>query len=400
MMAMASANPVPRRLFRQGEAEGIPDVNGLRLAHLILDMGFGGAERLAQDVAIALQERGARCHVVCFDAISGNTALLARHGIPVELIKRKQTAFDSRACLRLLRRLKALGVGLLHAHDLSSLSYAVAAGVVLGIPVVMTEHSRHYVEARGLRRLEKRLLCLGVRRLVAVSPELARASVERDHVAPGKVAVIENGVDVERYARARGRAFREELALEPGEALVGMVGRLEAIKGPDVLLEAFAALAGRFPGARLAYVGEGGLEEGLRARSECLGLSERVRFLGSRSDIPQVMSGLDILVLPSRSEGLPLALLEGMAAGRAVVATAVGRVPGIVRSAGEGENGRLVSPDNAEALARTLMALLGDAPLRARLGRAAQDYVAGRYRQQDMFRRYQTIYAQALAGRA
>ncbi|WP_300156369.1 glycosyltransferase family 4 protein [Solidesulfovibrio sp.] len=399
MMATASDNPVPRRLSREGEAGVLPEVDGLRLAHLILDMGFGGAERLAQDVAIALQERGARCHVVCFDAISGNTAPLARHGIPVELIQRKQIAFDSRACLRLLRRLKALGVQLLHAHDLSSLSYAVAAGLLLGIPVVMTEHSRHYIEARRIRRLEKRLLCLGVRRLVAVSPELARASVERDHVAPGKVAVIENGVDVERYARAQGRAFREELALGPGEALVGMVGRLEAIKGPDVLLEAFTALAGRFPGARLAYVGEGGLGEALRARSQALGLAARVRFLGSRSDIPQVMSGLDILVLPSLSEGLPLALLEGMAAGRAVVATAVGRVPGIVRPAWEGENGRLVPPGDVRALARTLMTLLGDAPLRARLGRAAQDFVARRYRLQDTFRNYQTVYAQALAGR-
>lgn len=400
MMAMASEYGVLGRLVRDGEPESFPAVEGLRLAHVILDMGFGGAERLAQDILIAMKKQGAHCHVFCFDGISGNTEPLSRQGIPIELIKRKQTAFDSLTCLRLLRRLKALSIQLVHAHDLSSLSYAVVVGMVLGIPVVMTEHSRHYIEARRIRRLEKRLLCLGVCRLVAVSPELALASVQRDRVAPGKVAVIENGVDVGRFARAEGRSFREDLGLGPGETVVGMVGRLEEIKGPGVLLEAFADLAGRIPGTRLVYIGEGGLGEALRDRAEVLGLSGRVHFLGSRADIPEVMSGLDILALPSLSEGLPFALLEGMAAGRAVVATTVGRVPGIVQPAQGPEKGLLVPPGDPKALSQALVTLLGDAPLRGRLGRAARRFVAGHYDQQDMFKGYQAVYARALAGSA
>lgn len=397
---MAVETPALARSVDTAVDAALPRLDGLRLAHLILDMGFGGAERLAQDIAIAMQRQGARCHVVCFDAVSGNTEPLARHGIPVECVKRRQMFFDGRTCLRLLRRLKALGIGLLHAHDLTSLSYAVTAGLVLGIPVVATEHSRHYVAARRLRRLEKRVLCLAVRRLVAVSPGLARASVHRDRIAPDKVAVIENGVDTARFARADGRLFRAELGLGPGVLLVGMVGRLEAIKGPGVLLEAFAGLAGFFPEARLAYVGQGSLATMLRARSEALGLADRVHFLGARSDIPAVMAGLDILALPSLSEGLPLALLEGMAAGRPVTATAVGRVPGIVRPGREPENGLLVPPDDPQALGRALAALLGDAALRERLGLAARQYIARYYDQRDMFRKYQDVYVQALAGRA
>uniref|UniRef100_I2Q318 Glycosyltransferase n=1 Tax=Desulfovibrio sp. U5L TaxID=596152 RepID=I2Q318_9BACT len=377
-----------------------PSFDGLGLAHLILDMGFGGAERLAQNLAIAMGKCGARCHVLCLDAVSGNTEPLARHGIPVELVKRRQVPFDPVVCLRLVRRLRALGIGLLHAHDLASLAYAVAAGRVLGIPVVMTEHSRHYIEERGLRRLEKRLLCLGVGRLVTVSPELAAASASRDGVRPDKVTVIENGVDAERFACACRQVLREELDLADDALLVGMVGRLETIKGPDVLLAAFAGLASWFPEARLAFAGEGALESGLRGTAEALGLSDRVHFLGSRADIPDVMAGLDVLALPSRSEGLPFALLEGMAAGRAVAATAVGRVPGLVKPTEGPPNGLLVPPGDAAALAGALASLLADAPLRLRLGGAARDFVERRYDQRVMVRDYQTVYRRVLAGRA
>lgn len=391
----------PIRSREAGRSAGpVASFDGLRLAHLILDMGFGGAERLAQDLAIAMGQCGAACHVLCLDAVSGNTEPLSRHGIPVELLKRRQVPFDPLLCLRLTRRLRDLGIGLLHAHDLASLAYAVVAGRMLGIPVVMTEHSRHYLEARRLRRLEKRLLCLGVDRLVAVSPELADASASRDGVRPDKVTVIENGVDAARFARARRRLLREELDLADDACLVGMVGRLETIKGPDVLLHAFAGLVVRFPAARLVYVGEGGLEGDLRRGALALGLSDRVRFLGSRSDIPDVMAGLDILALPSRSEGLPFALLEGMAAGRAVAATAVGRVPGLVTPADGPPNGLLVPPDDPSALAGALASLLADAALRLRLGGAARDFVERRYDRRAMLCEYQIVYRQALAGRA
>ncbi len=376
-----------------------PDFTGLRLVHLILDMGFGGAERLAQNLAIAMADAGAACRVVCLDAISENTEPLTRHGIPIELVKRRQTAFDAAACLRLVRRLKALDVRLLHAHDLSSLAYGVVAGLLLRIPVVMTEHSRHYIDERPLRRLEKRLLCLGLDRLVDVSPELARASVVRDGVDPDKVTVIENGVDAARFANGNGEAWRKALGLAPGTLAIGMVGRLEEIKGPDVLLEAFAALADRFPDAVLVYAGEGGLKQSLEDRAGTLRLAHRTHFLGARADIPDIMAGLDILALPSLSEGLPFALLEGMAAGRAVAATAVGRVPEILLPGQHVETGLLVPPGDPHTLSLALASLLANEALRLRLGRAARECVIQRYDQQSMYAAYQAVYAQMLGGR-
>ncbi|WP_075353713.1 glycosyltransferase [Desulfovibrio sp. DV] len=369
-------------------------LSGRRVAQVILNMTYGGGERLVQELAVDLEDAGARSLVVCLDSIQANTAPLEARGIEITLVKRRQMALDAVALARLTVLLRKRGTQLVHAHDLASLAYAVPAGLVLGIPVLFTEHSRHYLDARLRRRLEKRLLCLGVRRLVEVSPELAGASVARDGVSPRRVAVIENGVDLTAFAGGGGELFRRECGLNEGQLLVGMVGRLEDIKGPQVLLEAFVRVAGNMPQARLVFVGDGSLRRELEAKAVARGLGGKVRFTGARPDIPQVMGGLDVLVLPSLSEGLPFALLEGMAAGRAVAASAVGRIPGIVQ---DGESGMLLPAGDAGALAGALAGLLADADLRQRLGRAARLVVAARYDRRHMLDAYREMYASVLS---
>jgi glycosyltransferase involved in cell wall biosynthesis len=363
-------------------------------------MGFGGAERLVHDIAAATVSKGVECNVICLDAITGNTKPLSDRGILIELIKRGRTPFGPQVCGRLIRSLKASRATLIHAHDLASLAYAVPAGLTLRIPVVMTEHSRHYIEERLVRRMEKHLLCLGVSALVDVSPELAQASIQRDRIPSGKVVVIENGVDLELFAAASRERLRCELAVKPDEILLGMVGRLEEIKGPGVLLEAFARLAGDIAGARLVFVGGGSQRRALEDRARALGLQDRTHFTGTRSDIPEVMAALDILVLPSLSEGLPFALLEGMAAGRAVVSSAVGAIPRIIRTGeqdgADKENGVLVAPGDHMALSKALAGLLLDEPRRLRLGRMARQYVAHHYDKRVMLEKYEEVYARAL----
>lgn len=371
----------------------MPSLKGRRVALIILNMAYGGAERLVQELALDLSRAGARPVVVCLDAVAGNTEPLDAANIPIILIKRRQMALDFGVVRRLSALLEARDVEVVHAHDLTSLAHAVLAGWRLRRPVLFTEHSRHYIDARWRRRLEKRLLCLGVRRLAAVSPELAQATVTRDGVPGDKVLVIENGVDLDAFAAPSDQALRRELGVAPSGLLVGMVGRLEEIKGPHILLEAFAALAAAVPEATLVFVGDGGLRAGLENRTKALGLDGRVSFTGARADIPQVMAGLDILALPSLSEGLPFALLEGMAAAKPVVATAVGRIPAIVR---DGENGLLTPPGDAAGLAGRMRRLLGDGTLRARLGDQARACMAAGYDRRTMLAGYRQLYAEAL----
>jgi len=367
---------------------------GTRISHLILNMGLGGAETLVRAMALDLRSRGAAPNVICLDAVTDGALPLMRRGVPVELIKRRPGPFDLQACLRVARRLKNIGSHVIHAHDMTSLSYAVAAGLWLRRPVIMTEHSRHFIEARGLRRLEKRLLCLGVSRLVDVSRILARAS-RKDGVSPGKITVIENGVDVERFRRAGGERIRAELGLRADVLLVGMAGRLEPIKGPRTLLAAFLEAFGAHEWAHLAFAGSGSLRSVLEERARAAGAGERVHFLGARRDIPEIMAALDIVALPSLSEGLPLALLEAMASGRAVAASAVGAVPEILGT----RRGVLVASGDQGMLARALMRLAADPARRARMGRAAFDFVSRRFSHEAMMDRYIAVYAQALTGK-
>jgi glycosyltransferase involved in cell wall biosynthesis len=218
------------------------------------------------------------------------------------------------------------------------------------------------------------------RRVVAVSEALG-AAVAALGVPRERIVVQHNGVDGEVFTPGDRREARAALGLPLERRLVGYVGRLSAEKGPDVLVEAMAALAGRDPGVDLAFVGSGPLEPALRARIAAAGLGERIRLLGHRGhdELPAWLRAVDVLCLPSRREGCPNVVLEALASGRPVVASAVGGVPELLRR----DNGLLVPPDRPEALAGALADALGrgwdPALLRASVPSLSWDAVGRRY---------------------
>jgi glycosyltransferase involved in cell wall biosynthesis len=215
---------------------------------------------------------------------------------------------------------------------------------------------------------------------VAVSEALAEAvaglGIPRD-----RIVVQHNGVDGELFAPGDRHGERASLGVEPDRRLVGFVGRLSHEKGIDVLLEAMGELARRDARTDLAIVGSGPLEPTLRARAAGLALGDRVRFLGHRGhdELPRWLRAFDVLCLPSRREGCPNVVLEALACGRPVVASAVGGVPELLR---EG-NGILVPPERPGALAgaleRALEVTWDPALLRATVPSLSWDAVARTY---------------------
>jgi glycosyltransferase involved in cell wall biosynthesis len=179
-----------------------------------------------------------------------------------------------------------------------------------------------------------------------------------------------HGIDVGAVPAGPGRrsAARALLGLADDVAVVGTVGNFTAKKDHPTLLRAFAHLAVDHPDAVLVLVGTGPDEEAARRLGDELGLGARIRFLGSRGDVPALLPGLDVFVLSSRYEGLPIALLEAMAAGVACVATAVGGIPEVIEHAA---SGLLVPPADPSALAAALAKVLEDPDLAAGLGTAA-----------------------------
>jgi glycosyltransferase involved in cell wall biosynthesis len=214
--------------------------------------------------------------------------------------------------------------------------------------------------------------------LLAVSPRVKSDLVSYGVAPADRISVIEPGVDLDTLQSCRESrgALRRELGVAPDVPLVGIVGRLCPIKNHDLFLEVAARIAAVLPGVRFLVVGDGELGSAIRARAHRLGLSNRVIFAGWRSDLAQVYSDLDVLVSCSHNEGMPISLIEAMAAGCPVLATNVGGVPDLID---DHQTGLLVPDRDPSRLTATLLGLLQDGELARGLAASAQSHVRARF---------------------
>lgn len=368
----------------------VGDVTGLRIAHLIESDGPGGAERVVAELATALQAAGARN--VAFLPADGE-GWLARQldgsGVTVEYFRLERPV--SPECARRLEAdFRRHRIAVAHSHEFTMAVYGAWASWRAGVPHIITMHGGRYYAARLRRRLALRASIALSGCTVAVSSRLAHQMSRDLCVRLSRIATIPNGV---RYVRAERTTVRGELRLGPDDRLLASVGNLYPVKGHHHLIEAVALLVRRHPTLHLAITGRGEMAEALSARARDRGIADRVHLLGLRSDIAAILAATDIFVLPSLSEGLPLALLEAMFASCPIVASEVGEV-GVALA--HGQAGVLVEPGNPAALAAALDRLLRD-PNRAReLGERAAHRAAAEYDVSQMVRQYVVAYEELL----
>jgi glycosyltransferase involved in cell wall biosynthesis len=255
------------------------------------------------------------------------------------------------------RFLAARGARVVHSHNMAPLVYAgVCARMVRGRPaVVYSEHNQVYSATPAARKRFSYYVRLADE-VVAVSHDLERTLTEEIGIRR-PVRVIYNGIDGRRFADTGGEKVRRELGFGDDDLVVGTAVVLSEQKGIAYLLEAARRVLDAEPRARFVIGGEGPLRQRLEARAAELALGDRVRFLGYRRDVPDLISSLDLYVLPSLWEGLPLALLEALAIGKPIVCTTVGGNPEIVE---DGVNGFLVPPRQPEPLADRILRALRD----------------------------------------
>ena len=287
------------------------------------------------------------------------------------------------------------GAELLHAHNTLSWLYAVMASIMARRPVVATLHGANYGGSARHRHL-RRWLAGRSASVACVSRDALAAARDQDRIAPDKLRLVYNGIDLEpiREAREQRDSERVCLGLEAGDQVVISVGRLSREKDYATLLQAIALLAGQGAPVRLLLVGDGSERAGLEQRAAELGLGERVRFLGERGDVPQLLAAADAFALSSLSEGVSLAVLEAMAAGLPVAATEVGGNPEVVLP---DETGLLVPPSDAPALASALADLARDPDRASRMGLAGAARVEEHFSLRAMTQAYAHLYALALA---
>jgi glycosyltransferase involved in cell wall biosynthesis len=263
-----------------------------------------------------------------------------------------------------------------------------------GVPLATLAGVRHRLRTRNnvghwltpLHRVLGRVLNAFTTATIANCPAARRALLADERPRPESVVVLENGVDLDRWLPLPPPAPRRP----DGPACVGAVANLRPVKGLDVLLRAAALLRDAHPAVAFRVAGEGEQRPALEAQAAAAGLAGRFALPGVVGDVPGFLAGLDVAVLPSRAEGMSNALLEYMAAGRPVVATAVGGTPDLIE---DGAQGLLVPPGNAEALAAAIGRLLRQPELALRLGAAARRRAQQRYSRAAMVRRFEEFYA-------
>jgi len=369
-------------------------IRGARIAQFIESDGPGGAERMVGQLAGELQNGG--CFAVAFLPADGEGWLgreLGAAGVAVEYVRLEHLLSPqlSRALAAALRRHR---IDVVHSHEFTMALCGAWAARRAGLPHLITMHGGRYYAQRFRRRLALRAAIAFSQQLVAVSDPLA-AALSRDlWIRRARITTIANGV---RFTPAGRSSLRGELGLTDADRLAVAVGNLYAVKGHTYLLEAVAQLSSTYPQLHVALAGRGELAGALEGRARDVGLGGRVHFLGLRQDVANVLAAADVFVLPSLSEGLPIALLEAMFASRPIVATAVGDVP--VALAG-GAAGLLVPPGDPTALAQAIDRLLARPFEAQQLGNSAQVRAAAEYGIERMVQRYAALYERLLANGA
>jgi glycosyltransferase involved in cell wall biosynthesis len=358
-----------------------------RILHVRSSAGLYGAEYVILGVIPALARLGIASTLLCLDnpyletqPLHAKARVLGVNALRVPC--RGRVDFNSVQALR--AEFEGWPGAIVHVHDYKSAAYAWMARGRRNMPIVATSHGQfsstpslhlyHQVESRLMRRFDR--VCI-------VAAEM-RAALVHAGVHDENIRLIENGIDTNRFSPVAPPLARAEFGIDEGAIVFGAAMRLSAQKNPLGLIEAFGRVAVRMPEAVLAIAGDGPLRGATLARAAALGIGGRVRMLGMRDDPERFYTMLDVFVLPSLYEGLPLALLEAMASQRAVVATRVGHVPDVLR----GLDVDLVPADDPHALAEAMC----DAPLQRLGATALRERVVERYSVERMAAEHAAIY--------
>ena len=358
--------------------------------HLIETGGPGGAERVMVELAAGVGP-GYRSEAALIRDSWLGSALRGR-GVPVTMLR--DGPHGSLATLQDLSRIiRETRVAILHSHEFFMNTLGLVASWMTGVPLVATVHGRNYYADRFRRRAAYRLVAR-LARMVAVSEDVRLFLAERVGISQRQITVIPNGVPLDQGpSDEKISALRESLGLHPHSQVVGSVGSLYPVKGHRYLIDGSPQVITRFPHVVFLIVGRGGLREELEAQTRRLGVASHFRFLGHRDDVSDLLALSDVFVLPSLSEGMPLALLEAMAAGVPPIATRVGGVSEVVK---DGLTGLLLPPRDGDALADRIMTLLGDRTLARQIGQSAREMVASRFSLAGMVQAYQEVYTQLI----
>jgi len=368
-----------------------------KILFVIDGLEFGGGERVFQQLAIGLKERFGIF-------IAATPAGKFEEGIKKINVKFYPVDMSSRFYLKPIQQLKGVieneKIDLMHSQGARADYFARIAGrnirslhnvCTVAMPV-------EGFDVGPLRRMIYRKIDSFtekyVEKFIVVSDILKQMLVQKRGIPAGRTMRIYNGIELEHYCPDTGNGqARRELGVSDDVPLVGAVGRMVWQKGFEFLIRAIPEVVQAVPDAKFIFVGDGPLKDQLIVKSEQLNVRSRIIFAGFRSDLKEILSAMNLLVIPSLLEGFPMVTLEGMAMAKPIVAT---KIDGINEQITSGESGILVPPRNPIALAEAILKLIHDKELSKRLGRSARNKVEKEFSVEKMIAETEKVYLSLL----
>jgi glycosyltransferase involved in cell wall biosynthesis len=365
-----------------------------KILHIITRLDMGGS---AQNTLLSCNELSGKYEIILVHGLSGESGMtdlekkIVENGVEnarskgvnvvalPSIVRSIRPVKDFKALISLVRLIFKEKPDIVHTHSSKGGILGRLAAKIAGVPhIIHTPHGHVFYgyfrafASRAFLWIEK-IFSMFTDRIVALTDGEKNDYINLSVCSSEKLFKIHSGVDVEKFMQGNGNRVekRRSLGLDQNEAVIGFVGWLLPIKGPDYLLKAMDRVWQRHPEASLVLVGKGDLDVDLRAEALKKNANGKVKFLGWREDIDEIMPLFDMLVLPSLNEGMGRVLVEAMAAGKPVVASRVGGIPDLVR---DGETGYLVPPADEKALADGIKKLLGDPEKAKQMGQRGKEY--------------------------
>ncbi len=371
----------------------------MRIFHLVPNLNYGGLQKVVELLAVRQVRAGHTVTIGCWTFWTNHPeaeAELEAQGVKVVYLRRGEDggmSHGKRASLNMLKSYLGRGnADILHAHNpFGYLIYGALATRLAGTTKsLMTAHATVMFDNRkfGRRgRLEFWISCMLMDGVVSVCDEVKTFLQKRFPLPGRKMFVVDNGIDLSHFLAVPDRISGENIVF-------GTAGRMSPEKGHSVLIDAFALVHKKYANARLRLLGGGGQDVKLKQQVHDLGLEDVIEFCGFGNDVPGFLGTLDVYVLPSKSEAQPLGLMEAIASGLPVVATAVGGVPKIVQST---DSGWLCEPNDAEALFGAMELAIVNRD-RGELTSRARKLASELYSARRMAADYEAVYERLIVG--
>lgn len=373
----------------------------VQILHLIHSGAIGGGPKIVYALATYFSQGVWQSVVICSDDGPLKRELESKgiRVIPMKLEKKWRALFSIPALVRIIRSIKPQ---LIHLQgQFVGFVGGIAARLAGNSNVVYTAQFPSFITDWDLWRrlrnaLVERLSCLCAKKIVCVSKWDQREYIRRRLVPERKTCVIYNGVVPEEFSGENiGNLSVEQMGFTQASPVLGFIGRLTDQKGVEVLLNAMPIVLDEYPHCVLLIAGDGPLKQSLQNLTHKLGIEQSVRFLGFYRDVPGFLAAVDLLVVPSLFEPLGIVSIEGMAAGKPVVAS---RVEGLIETIVDGVTGKLVTPKDPVALARSIVEILVDPEKVRAMGSEGKERVQFIFSSETMLKKYELLYRSLLCG--